>query len=317
MKRYRSFAYDSARWEGFALRPGDIVISTPPKAGTTWTQRICALLIFGTPKLDKPLDLVSPWIDMLTRPVDEVFADLEAQTHRRFVKTHTPLDGLPWDDSVTYLCVGRDPRDIALSWDNHIHNLDPVAFFSARERTVGKDEELMERLAQGMAEMPPTEAERFWRWVDSEAPPEEDAGSLAAALNHLSTFWKVRHEPNVLMMHYSDMKRDLAAEMRRLAKHLGIAIPEDSWPELVEAATFDRMRKEADRVAPGTSESIWQSNSNFFHRGTTGQWRSVMTESDEPRYAARVRGLTDPELARWAHEGSRVERPTAELIAAG
>src|SRR5262245_45886316 len=82
--------YDSSRWDGFELRPGDIVISTPPKCGTTWTQMICALLILQEPELPLPLDTLSPWIDMVTRARTEVFADLEAQRHRRFIKTRTP-----------------------------------------------------------------------------------------------------------------------------------------------------------------------------------------------------------------------------------
>ena len=80
---------------------------------------ICALLIFQTPTFDRSLDLISPWLDMLTRPLDEVVADLDAQQHRRFIKSHTPLDGLPFDERVTYICVGRDPRDVAISWDHH------------------------------------------------------------------------------------------------------------------------------------------------------------------------------------------------------
>src|SRR6516162_5434364 len=95
--RYTGLIYDSARWEGFVFRPGDIVISTPPKCGTTWTQMICALLIFQTPDLPDSLDRLSPWLDMLTRSREDVFADLDAQTHRRFIKTHTARDGLPWD----------------------------------------------------------------------------------------------------------------------------------------------------------------------------------------------------------------------------
>ena len=81
---------------------------------------ICALLVFQTTTFDEPLDLISPWLDMLTRERDDVVADLDAQTHRRFIKTHTPFDGLPYDQRVTYIGVGRDPRDVALSWDNHV-----------------------------------------------------------------------------------------------------------------------------------------------------------------------------------------------------
>ena len=83
LARYHSIISDSIRWEGFALRGGDIIISTPPKCGTTWTQMICALLIFQTPDLPKPLDQLSPWLDQLLRPLDSVVADLEAQQHRR------------------------------------------------------------------------------------------------------------------------------------------------------------------------------------------------------------------------------------------
>lgn len=88
--RYHSIIADSARWGGFALREGDLIISSPPKCGTTWTQMICALLIFQSPDLPRPLDQLSPWLDQLLRPLDSVVADLEAQTHRRFIKSHTP-----------------------------------------------------------------------------------------------------------------------------------------------------------------------------------------------------------------------------------
>ena len=113
--RYRSDDEDSGRWEGFGFRPGDIVISTRSKSGTTWMQMICALLIFQTPELPQPLGMLSPWLDWLITPRDEVLARLEAQRHRRFIKTHTPLDGVPLAESVTYLVVGRHPLDMAVS----------------------------------------------------------------------------------------------------------------------------------------------------------------------------------------------------------
>ena len=69
-----------------------------------------ALLVFQAPDLPAPLTTLSPWLDMAVRPVEQVHAHLEAQSHRRFIKTHTPFDGLPYDERVTYLCVGRDPR---------------------------------------------------------------------------------------------------------------------------------------------------------------------------------------------------------------
>src|SRR5437764_11076549 len=106
--RYKNIVMDSGRWDGFEFRDDDIVISTPPKCGTTWMQMICALLVFQRATFDRSLDVISPWLDMQTRDISAVMADLDAQQHRRFVKTHTPLDGLRYDPAVTYICVGRD-----------------------------------------------------------------------------------------------------------------------------------------------------------------------------------------------------------------
>jgi hypothetical protein len=119
---YRSWMSDNRRWDALELREGDIVISAPSKCGVTWTQRLVALLVFDGPEMPGPMATVSPWIDTCIRPVEEVVGILDAQRHRRFIKTHTPLDGLVLDDRVTYIGVGRDPRDAAMSelsaWDN-------------------------------------------------------------------------------------------------------------------------------------------------------------------------------------------------------
>src|SRR3954451_15235657 len=94
-EQYRSLIMDNARWNGFEFRPGDIVISTPPKCGTTWTQMLCALLIFDGADFPAPLDQISAWVDMCNLPLAELRRLYAAQEHRRFIKTHTPLDGVP------------------------------------------------------------------------------------------------------------------------------------------------------------------------------------------------------------------------------
>src|ERR1700733_2903458 len=162
--RYDVSMDDSNRWDGFELRPHDIIISTPRMCGTTWTQMICALLILQEPELPLPLDMLSPWIDMVTRARAEVFADLEAQTHRRFIKTHTPLDGIPNDPAVTYICVGRDPRDVGLSMDHHIGNTDIGAFLAAREQAAAIDGIELRPLPPS-SPRPDGVRHRFWQWV--------------------------------------------------------------------------------------------------------------------------------------------------------
>ncbi len=294
-RHYTTFMFDSARWDALELREGDIIIDTPPKAGTTWMQNCVALLLFQQPEPPKPMAELSPWLDMLTWPLDEVIALLDAQEHRRFIKTHTPLDGLPDDPRVTYVCVGRDPREIARSLGNHMENMRFDAVLAARERAVGLDDLRPEDLPTPPPEDP---VERFWAWVDYEEP-----WGLKGNLEHLQTFWDRRDEPNVALFHYADLLADLDGQLRRLATVLDVDVPEERWATLVQAATFGEMKARADVLAPDTLHGLWKDNSAFFHAGTTGRWREWVGDADMGPYHERVAALVEPDLAHWAHHG--------------
>jgi len=296
--RYQSFLTDSARWDGFAFRPGDIIISTPAKCGTTWAQMICALLIFQTPELPASLDVLSPWMEMRLRRRRDVWELYEAQAHRRFIKSHTPLDGLPVDERITYISVGRDPRDVALSWRAHMNNLDFDAMFAALGAALEPDDYF---------EAPPIppaftdERDAFRYWIDDPTPPQELAMSLAGMIHHLLGFWEVRDRDDVVLLHYDDLQTDLEGEMRRLAGRLGIEVPEDRWPVLVKAATFDDMRRRAEERAPDTANRIWKSTTDFFHRGRSGQWEGLVNGELAAHYEARVRELAPADFVAWLH----------------
>jgi aryl sulfotransferase len=302
LRRYRSWLADSSRWDGFEFRSDDIVISTPSKCGTTWMQMICALLIFGDADLPRPLTELSPWLDIQTDTTSNVFATLAAQRHRRFIKSHTPLDGLPFDERVTYICVGRDPRDVAISSDHHLHNMNREVLMRARATAGGADAPAS-LVADGAPPWVDDPVERFWHWVEDDAPPRE---GLELLFHHLGTFWDRRHATNVVLVHYADLQADLEGEMRRLAGLLGIVIGDDVWPRLVAEARFDRMRDRAHEIAPQvTMDGLWHDTSRFFNRGTSGQWRTFLGSDDLDRYEARVRRLAAPDLAAWTHGGWR------------
>jgi len=296
--RYRSIVADSARWDGFAFRPGDVVISTPPKCGTTWMQMLCALLIFDGPAFPAPLEQVSPWLDMLIRPLADVTAALAAQTHRRVIKTHTPLDGLPLHADVTYLVVGRDPRDVAISYEHHAANMDFAHFLRLRAAAVGNED---------LAELPerrvPSEdpVERFRTFVTDETPGVTMA--LASVLHHLDTGWQRRRDPNVALFHYADMTADLEGELLRLARVLGIPCSPDRARELTPEASLARMRERSADVAPDASRGVWKDAHAFFRSGGTGEWRARLLAADLAAYEARVAQLVGPDLAAWAHGG--------------
>lgn len=284
-RRYRTLISDSALWNGFRVRPGDIVISTPAKCGTTWMQMLCALLIFDSPDLDRPLTEISPWLDTSTHDIDAVLALLEAQRHRRFIKTHTPLDGLPQHPDVTYVSVGRDPRDVMVSFENATANLAPTA--RARIETRRPNDPL----------------ERFYRWADAEFTLESDTRgvTLANIVHHLRTFWDRRDDPRVALFHYQELKTDLPGELGRLASVLSIDHTPERIAELARAATFDSMRRRADQLAPGVDSKLWRDNQNFFRSGSSGQWRELLDQPAVEHYERRVAELATPDLAEWLH----------------
>lgn len=297
---YTNFVWNSSRWDGFAFRDDDIVISTPPKCGTTWMQMLCALLLFRTPDLPAPLAKLSPWLDMNVRPVGEVLADLEAQTHRRFIKTHTPLGGVPWDERVTYLHVARDPRDVALSWDNHMANIDFDRFVTARISAVGMDD-LAELGIDGPPAPPPEDpVVRFWTWMEGDEGGRDVSG-LEGVVHHSRTFWARRDEPNVHLFHYSDLRADLAGQMARLAGALGVEPPTE---ELADAARFEDMKARAGDLVPNSDTPFWHSSDKFFDKARAGDWRDLIGDDGLPRYEAALRATTDdPALATWLHDG--------------
>ncbi len=295
--RYRALIADNARWDDFELRPSDIVISTPPKCGTTWTQMLCALLIFDGPDFPKPLSQLSPWLDQTLRPIDEVCSLYDAQRHRRFIKTHTPLDGLPVRDDVSYVVVGRDPRDVMISMEHHFANMDLERVLALRGQAVGNDD------LDTLPRRPPVSddpAERFRTFV--KVTEHTGVVNLTAVLHHLDTAWQHRHAGNVVMCHYSDYTTDLPGEMLRLAGALGFDLTAERAAELAREAGLDQMRTRADDVVPN-AHAIWRDNRAFFRAGSFGEWRTRVNGDDLADYDEMVAGIVSPELAAWAYTG--------------
>ena len=288
--RYQSDEEDSGRWSAFPFRAGDIVISTRSKSGTTWMQMICALLVFRSPELPVPLIELSPWLDWLGAPQDEVFARLAAQQHRRVIKTHTPLDGLPLDPRATFILVGRHPLDMAVSLYHQGNNLDRARISQLTGRPSSGDH----------ATPRPPLHEWLVGWIDHDASPREEMDSLPGVLWHLSDAWSRRLEPNIVLVHYDDLCADLDGSMRNIARRLGISVPDEAWPELVSAARFEQMRARAEALAPDAGH-VMKDRTRFFRRGSSGAGREVLSAAELAHYEARTKAMVPDDLWTWLH----------------
>lgn len=279
---YKGGLTDTDRWNRFTHRPDDVFVCTLGKSGTTWMQAICALLIFQKPDLDFNPGVRSIWLDAIFEPIEDIVARYEAQTERRVIKTHTPLDGIPFFPECTYLTVYRDPRDAFFSMQNHLDNM-------KIDISPGRD---------------PDPEVAFRKFLTNPfAPGDATAWSIEVSTHHLLSFYAYRHLPNIHIFHYADLKRDLPAGMRQVADAMGIAVASDTLEALARAASFENMKENADRFAPGLNRDPWKNNSRFFHKGSHQQWQGVLSRETLALCDKRLDTLLGPALAIWLKEG--------------
>ena len=292
---YQNHHLDSTRWDSYRPRVGDVVISTSVKAGTTWMQRIMSLLVFGTGELPDTLWRLSPWVDArFFGPIEPIMELIEAQQHKRFLKAHLPLDALPYHEEVRYIVVARDTRDVFMSLWNHYRSYTDFAyeFLNAGDPVGGP----MPRCPEDPRAMwEPWITKAWFSW-------EPDGWPFWSHHYHASSFWDFRHLPNVLLVHYNDLKDDLEGEMRRIADFVGNGVPEGSWPDYVRAASFESMQADADRLLPETVMGLG-ATTNFIYKGTNNRWRDVLTEEDLELYERGAISDLDPALRTWLQEG--------------
>ena len=281
------------RWQSIKPRSDDIVISTSYKAGTTWMQGIVGNIIFHETGLPGSRHELSPWPDMRLTPVDQVLGLLENQTHRRYIKTHLPLDGLPYNKDTKYIVVARDPRDVFMSLLNHWG---------------AYTDEALERLNADGHSFPKMgdDVKAIWKdWMTKGSFEwESDGWPYWSHLHHCKTWWEFRHLPNIEFFHYGDMLADLGKEMRRVAEFIGVDVPEEKWPQLVEACLFKSMKEEAVKTEDPDRPGMFKGGARtFFNKGTNGRWRDVLDEDDLALYHKAMKQTLEPDCADWLENG--------------
>ena len=116
------------------------------------------------------------------------------------------------------------------------------------------------------------------------------------------SYWARRNEPNLLFVHYNDMKADLGGEMRRVAAFLDIEIPESKWPAAIERCSFESMRN-VDTESDPMQMAFEGGTRGFLFKGTNGRWREVLTDDEVSAYRCRVAETLPADAARWIEFG--------------
>jgi aryl sulfotransferase len=279
---------DSTYWNDFKFRDDDIIISTYAKSGTTWTQQIISQMLFNG-DTDIDTQAASPWIDLRVPPKEVKLSAVEAQTHRRFIKTHLPVDALVYSPKAKYIYIGRDGRDVLWSLYNHHLNGNEMMYHALND-TPG-------RVGPPLPQ-PPEDIREYWReWMDKDGYP------YWPFWENVRTWWEIRNLPNMLMVHFDVMKKDMPGEMRRIAKFLEIPIDESKWDEIVLHCTFDWMKEHGEKIVP-LGGVMWKGGTKtFINKGVNGRWKETLTEAESAEYEARALAELGPECAKWLATG--------------
>jgi aryl sulfotransferase len=287
-REFQNHHFDSTIWNDFNFRDDDIIIATYAKSGTTWVQQIVSQLIFNG-QTGLPVAEMSPWLDLRVPPKEIKLAKVEEQTHRRFIKTHLPVDALVFSPRARYIYIGRDGRDVVWSMYNHHANANQ-SWYEALNDTPG-------RVGPPIGRPPECIKQYFRDWMAQDGHP------FWPFWENIRSWWEIRALPNVMLLHFEKLKQDMPGEMRRIAGFLDVAVDESKWPDMIRHCGFDYMKANATASVP-LGGAFWDGGAEtFINKGVNGRWRDTLSAEDSAAYQQRAVAELGEDCARWLTSG--------------
>jgi len=278
-------------------RDGDIVVSVPIKSGTTWTMNIVHQLREGGDPDLEDVYVAVPWLELVPAPdtpLETLVASIDAmpRDRRRAFKTHSAPGALPYQPAggskdVKYVVVVRNPDEVVASFYPFVASHSD-AWFSL--------------WGMSKADLVPPDFATFF-----EAFAKNMIGGMI--FGFISAWWPLRHEPNVLLMHFSDMKRDHEGSVRRIANFLEFEPTEEQWPSIFECTSFSWMKKNEDRFELRGVTAVPILNPGAMIR--KGQVGAALDDGVTPEISAEIekigREIVANEAAmKWVYAGGRL-----------
>ncbi|KAJ2939759.1 hypothetical protein O0L34_g17951 [Tuta absoluta] len=257
------------------VRPDDVWVITFPRSGTTWSQELVWLLEnnldYKTAK-KKPLYKRFPMLEITAQIPDVAFdlikldffnlanfqglgdavrcpswKSIDEAPSPRFIKTHLPLSLLPPDllNTAKVVYVARDPRDVCVSY-YYLHKMVMKSLHKPTFKT-------------------------FWEAFRRDLLP------WTPIIEHTNEAWEQRHHPNMHLMFYEDLIKDLPLQISRVCKFLGRDYSDAQITELADYLSFKNLRKNKNvNNTTGDGNPV-----QFLRKGEAGGWKSHFDEKME------------------------------------
>ncbi|XP_078679913.1 sulfotransferase 1C2-like [Branchiostoma floridae x Branchiostoma belcheri] len=242
--------------ETFAMRDGDIVIVTYPKAGTNLLFEILHGVLHGKARPPEDLKFFARLEFTLPRPtgLDVVHARLTSAptSSPRVMSTHLARSLAPPglarpDKDIRVIVAMRNPKDVAVSYYNF---------------------ERQNPLAQS-----PNSWDDFYREFHN------GKAVYGPYYDHVLGWWQMKEDPHFLFLKYEDMNRDLASAVKSIASFLNKDLSEAAVGAVAEACSFQTMK---ERYA----QSILKPLRNLLRKGKIGDWKNYFTPEQNREFDA-------------------------------
>ncbi|MEA3412960.1 MAG: sulfotransferase domain-containing protein [Pseudomonadota bacterium] len=253
----------------FRPRPTDVLITTAPKAGTTWMQQILHQLRSGGDDAFESIGQVVPWLELprTGRTWKAVLSRYDALPDPRVFKTHCTFEQTPGVGTVRIVMTSRDPRDACVSFYHHIGDMTEAA-----------------RAHHGLA-LP----ESFDAYLD-------DWLGYGAWYRNVASWWPHRDDPRLLWLRYEDLKRDLPGQMAQILDFLGWSVTDEQFARAVELSSFQWMKANTIRFTRSETgdEPVFKPG-GFIRGGRVGDHKTELNEAQARRVLDQARDTLEPE----------------------
>jgi hypothetical protein len=235
----------------------DVVACCYSKSGTTWLLQITVQIAFrGKAEFDD-LHQIVPWPDApqnLARyviPLSNTSTQELAPTSLRVIKTHYALGAVPFVPGARYIALVRDPKDVCVSFYHYVRRLFWGPLTPSVEHWVN-------------AFLSPDLAPEYWP-------------------KHLSSYWEVREQDNVLFLTFEEMKQDLGRAVQRIAHFMDVDLTREEFEQVVHRSSFSYMKQNRNKFDPGQIFPWGAANANLVRRGESGRSDELLSEALQNR----------------------------------
>lgn len=280
---------NSERWFHYSPRRNDIVLSAYPKSGSTWVEHILLYLIQGV-ETKLLVDEFSSWVEYryirnrpgAPYPIDMFKKDINDRTFQRVFKTHLPPSHVPYYGNVLYLIVGRDARDVFMSYFNHWY-------------------------IRGW--IPDTnDLSTYWQlWIKNTLPQDKFVIPSREGRHPFFDFyqhwWEHRKLNNVLLITHDELKTFPKRTIIKIAKFIQIKMDRLDFDAVAHRTSFEYMQANADTLLPNMNYFKGGAKS-FIYKGTNGRWKKHLTGADMELYEEIIIKNMSASCRRWLENTS-------------